>query len=51
MAFFGLLDANTDTVRFHSAGQGPIMHFHAAGTQQRCLQVEIVAGKYAVTIV
>ena len=30
-AFFGLLDANTDTVRFHSAGQGPIMHFHAAG--------------------
>ena len=29
-AFFGLLDANTHTVRFHSAGQGPIMHFHAA---------------------
>lgn len=29
-AFFGLLDANTHTVRFHSGGQGPIMHFHAA---------------------
>lgn len=29
-AFFGLLDANAHTVRFHSAGQGPIMHYHAA---------------------
>ena len=29
-AFFGLLDAKTHTVRFHSAGQGPIMHYHAA---------------------
>jgi sigma-B regulation protein RsbU (phosphoserine phosphatase) len=29
-AFFGLLDANTHTVHFHSAGQGPIMHYHAA---------------------
>ena len=29
-AFFGLLDAATHTVRFHSAGQGPIMHYHAA---------------------
>jgi len=29
-AFFGLLDANKHTVRFHSAGQGPIMHYHAA---------------------
>lgn len=27
--FFGLLDARTHTVRFHSGGQGPIMHFHA----------------------
>ena len=29
-AFFGLLDANSHTVSFHSAGQGPIMHYHAA---------------------
>ena len=27
--FFGLLDAGTHTVRFHSGGQGPIMHFQA----------------------
>jgi len=27
--FFGLLDAETHTVRFHSGGQGPIMHFQA----------------------
>jgi phosphoserine phosphatase len=29
-AFFGLLDATDHVVRFHSGGQGPIMHFHAA---------------------
>lgn len=29
-AFFGLLDAAEHRVRFHSGGQGPIMHFHAA---------------------
>lgn len=28
-AFFGLLDAKTHTVEFHSAGQGPILHYHA----------------------
>jgi phosphoserine phosphatase len=28
--FFGLLDARTHTVQFHSGGQGPIMHYHAA---------------------
>ncbi len=28
--FFGLLDASRHTVRFHSGGQGPIMHYHAA---------------------
>ncbi len=28
-AFFGLLDASDNIVRFHSGGQGPIMHFHA----------------------
>jgi phosphoserine phosphatase len=27
--FFGLLDADTHTIRFHSGGQGPIMHFQA----------------------
>ena len=27
--FFGLLDARTHTVNFHSGGQGPIMHYHA----------------------
>lgn len=27
--FFGLLDAATHTVRFHSGGQGPILHFQA----------------------
>ncbi len=28
--FFGLLDSAAHSVRFHSGGQGPIMHFHAA---------------------
>ena len=28
--FFGLLDASEHRVRFHSGGQGPIMHYHAA---------------------
>ncbi|MGI9233670.1 MAG: PP2C family protein-serine/threonine phosphatase [Woeseiaceae bacterium] len=28
--FFGLLDSTNNTVTFHSGGQGPIMHFHAA---------------------
>lgn len=28
-AFFGLLDTDDHVVRFHSGGQGPIMHFHA----------------------
>jgi phosphoserine phosphatase len=27
--FFGLLDAETHAVRFHSGGQGPIMHYQA----------------------
>ena len=30
-AFFGLLDAETHKVHFHSGGQGPILHYHAAG--------------------
>ena len=29
-AFFGLLDTTEHRVRFHSAGQGPIMHYHSA---------------------
>lgn len=29
-AFFGVLDTSEHVVRFHSAGQGPIMHYHAA---------------------
>lgn len=29
-AFFGLLDAREHRVQFHSGGQGPIMHYHAA---------------------
>ncbi len=28
--FFGMLDASEHKVRFHSGGQGPIMHYHAA---------------------
>ncbi len=28
--FFGLLDADAHEVSFHSGGQGPIMHYHAA---------------------
>jgi sigma-B regulation protein RsbU (phosphoserine phosphatase) len=28
--FFGVLDGQKNTVSFHSGGQGPIMHFHAA---------------------
>jgi phosphoserine phosphatase len=33
-AFVGLLDAQTHRLRFLSGGQGPILHFHAAG--QHC---------------
>jgi len=29
-AFFGLLDADRHRMKFHSGGQGPIMHYHAA---------------------
>jgi len=29
-AFIGLLDVATHRLRFHSGGQGPILHFHAA---------------------
>lgn len=28
-AFFGLLDSSAHELRFHSGGQGPILHFHA----------------------
>jgi phosphoserine phosphatase RsbU/P len=28
-AFLGLLDAGTHTVRYHAAGQGPLLHLHA----------------------
>jgi len=28
--FFGVLDGNSNCVDFHSGGQGPIMHYHAA---------------------
>jgi phosphoserine phosphatase len=31
--FFGLLDAEKHTVRFHSGGQGPIMHYHAGSDE------------------
>ncbi len=27
--FFGVLDGNKNSVKFHSGGQGPIMHYHA----------------------
>ncbi len=33
-AFMGFLDADTHTVSYHAAGQGPILHFHAA--EGRC---------------
>jgi len=29
-AFMGFLDPDTHTVNYHSGGQGPILHFHAA---------------------
>jgi phosphoserine phosphatase RsbU/P len=29
-AFIGLLDPSAHRIRFHSGGQGPILHFHAA---------------------
>ncbi len=32
-AFIGLLDAATHRIRFHSGGQGPILHYHAATGQ------------------
>jgi phosphoserine phosphatase len=36
-AFFGLLDSATHELRFHSGGQGPILHFHAqSGEYEWC---------------
>jgi phosphoserine phosphatase len=32
-AFLGVLDASTHRIRFHSGGQGPLLHFEAAGTR------------------
>jgi phosphoserine phosphatase len=32
-AFFGLLNTVTHEVEYHSAGQGPILHFHADGEE------------------
>jgi phosphoserine phosphatase len=32
-AFIGLLESNDHQVRYHSAGQGPLMHFHAARSE------------------
>jgi phosphoserine phosphatase len=32
-AFIGILDPATHRVRFHSGGQGPILHFHAAANE------------------
>jgi len=29
-AFVGVLDAETNSVEYHAAGQGPLLHFHAA---------------------
>ena len=31
--FFGVLDGNSNCVDFHSGGQGPIMHYHAASNE------------------
>jgi len=31
--FFGVLDGNSNFVDFHSGGQGPIMHYHAASDE------------------
>ena len=31
--FFGLLDSATNSITFHSGGQGPIMHFHSHGNE------------------
>ncbi len=35
-AFIGLLDPSTHTMRFHSGGQGPILHFQAARGSCAC---------------
>ena len=35
-AFVGLLDASTHRLRFHSGGQGPILHFQAATATCAC---------------
>ena len=32
-AFMGFLDTNTHSVHYHSAGQGPTLHFHADGNR------------------
>ncbi|HEX5649547.1 MAG TPA: SpoIIE family protein phosphatase, partial [Steroidobacteraceae bacterium] len=36
-AFFGMLDTRTHAVTYHSAGQGPLLHFHAATRECRWL--------------
>lgn len=37
-AFLGELNADTHTVAYHSAGQGPLLHFHAATGQCEWLE-------------
>lgn len=37
-AFMGFLDATAHAVRYHCAGQGPILHFHAADDRCEWLQ-------------
>ena len=44
-AFIGLLDPSTHQLRFHSGGQGPILHFQAATRRLCALQAdELSAG-------
>jgi phosphoserine phosphatase len=49
-AFVGVLDATTHRLRFHSGGQGPILHYRAAsGTWQRYKPTSFPLGAMALS--
>ena len=44
-AFIGVLDPATHQLRFHSGGQGPILHFRAADATLRALQADELSAR------
>ena len=44
-AFIGVLDPATHVLRFHSGGQGPILHYHAADGDVGALQADELSAR------